>query len=79
MKTTQFMSLEGLEVVVSTWDCGCWHESAYSSYGTLELLRFQACSSCWDSAVAYLDEIGIAERAQLTLPLPSPEGDRRTQ
>jgi len=77
VKTSQFMSLEGLEIVVTEWDCGCWHEEGYTSYGVLEHLRFQSCSDCFDSLAYYLDNLGVDKRAQLTLELPSPEGDRR--
>lgn len=70
---SQYMTIEGLEVVVHSWPCGCWHEEGYST-GELVHLRFQACSSCWDAAGEYLTQLTLDKRSQLTLPLPSSHG-----
>lgn len=70
-RTSQFMSIEGLELVVSTWDCGCWHETGYDSEGIIQHLRFQACTECWESMGTYLDNLCIDGKVQLTLGLAS--------
>lgn len=71
MKSSQFQSVEGLEIVVTEWDCGCWHEQGYTSQGELVHLRFQACTTCWDAVGEYLDNLCVDKKTQLTLSLPS--------
>jgi len=74
--TSQFMSIQGREVVSTQEDCGCWHETEYYPDGEIVMIRLQICSSCFEAAGVYLDRLSIDKRAQLTLSLPSAEGDR---
>jgi len=61
-----------LDITVHTWDCGCWHEHGVNrDTGNLELIRFQACTDCWDAVGRYLDNLDLDRKAQLTLELPS--------
>jgi hypothetical protein len=76
MKTSEFVSLDGLDMKVTEWDCGCYHEEGYDVTGRVQHLAFQACSACFDRLALYLDNLEIDKGSQLTLPLPSAEGDR---
>lgn len=71
---SSWRSVDGLDMVQTTWPCGCFHEEAHRGE-ELELIRFQACSKCFDDAIAYLDYLCVDIASQLTLSLPS-EGDR---
>jgi len=77
MTTAQFLSIEGYQVVVTYHECGCYHETRYDPI-TAEaiLIKLEICGECFDSAAALLDQRTMARKAQLTLPLPSAEGDR---
>lgn len=74
--TSQFMSIEGHEVVLTAEPCGCWHETRYTTDGEIVLIRLEVCGDCFEAAGEYLDRLCIDKRTQLTLPLPSAEGDR---
>jgi len=57
-------------------ECGCYSEVERAPGGELLELRVQVCETHMDIA---FDELTLAiagEKSQLTLPLPSPEGDR---
>lgn len=73
-RTSQFMSVEGFETVLTVRDCGCFHESAYTSDGELVMIRLQICGACFDAAGQFLE--ALDNKPQLTLPLPLAEGDR---
>jgi len=68
-KVHEFRSVEGLDIVLTEWPCGCWHEEGYL-LGELEHLRFQACTSCFDECAKRLEELTLDKRSQLTLSLP---------
>jgi len=76
MKTSAFTSIDGIDMTVTEWDCGCWHEEGYDILGKLCHLRFQACELCFGELARYLDQLDVDKRAQLTLDLPSAKGDR---
>lgn len=74
--THQFMTVEGFECVQHLFPCGCFHETYYTTQGDIELIRLQVCTDCFDEAGRELEQLSLDKRAQLTLHLPSAEGDR---
>lgn len=69
VKTSQFLTVTGLECVQHLHDCGCWYETYYTTDGEIELIRLQLCKECVDSAGERLQALDNEE--QLTLYLPS--------
>lgn len=68
--------MNGDEIIVTVRDCGCWHETHYSPLdGDITLIRMEICGKCFEAAGDYLDTLD--KHKQLTLDLPSAEGDRR--
>lgn len=58
------------------YKCGCWYTRSYDEDG-LCMIRAQVCSNCFDQFHDALEKLTLDERSQLTLDLPSTEGDRR--
>lgn len=56
--------------------CGCWCSRLYHPDGELLELRLQVCEDCMSKFHEALVLQIASETEQLTLPLPSPEGDR---
>jgi len=70
MSTSQFMDLEGREVIITSRPCGCWHETRYNHVtGEILLIRLQICSNCFDSAQQLLERLDNDAHLQLGLPL----------
>jgi len=58
--------------------CGCYYETSHDvDSGDVCLIRARTCTSCFDSFFSMLENEMVDKRAQLTLELPLPEGDRR--
>lgn len=77
MRTYQFMTAQGRELVQHLYDCGCYHETEYSTDGLIHLIRMEICGDCFDRAAEHLE--ALDKQRQLTLSLDSPEGDRRQE
>lgn len=76
-RTWRSLAPNGDEVICTVEDCGCWHETHYSAVGSdVTLIRLEICGECFDSAAAHLEKLTLDKGSQLTLPLPSAEGDR---
>jgi len=56
-------------------ECGCWTETVHHPDGELLELHVQICERHMNLAFEELDLRLTGEKAQLTLPLPSREGD----
>jgi len=77
MATSQFMDIQGREVIVTSRPCGCWHETRYDHVdGSIQLIRLQICSSCFTAAGEYLEVLDKQRQLQLGLPLTDGDGER---
>jgi len=55
---------------MKVWPCGCYYDKRMISADEFTL-NMAVCSECFEQSWQYLEELGIADPAQLTLPLPS--------
>jgi len=57
-------------------ECGCYCSRMFHPDGELLELRLQVCEDCMNHFSNDIQLRLSSESAQLTIPLPSPEGDR---
>lgn len=69
--------LSGGHEVTREAECGCWTSCLFAEDGELLELKLLVCEHHMDLALSDMELRVASANSQLTLPLPSPQGDRR--